>query len=401
MAVYSYKAFNSLGSIHAGNIEAASKEDALNVLSTKQLTPVSINKKSEQNNATKKNRLKVKGSSVSLLTRQLLSFIKAGIPLTESLELMIEQSSDANMRIVLKELYDQVRTGKSFSDSLGEYPQIFSELYVNSIRVAEIGGNFEQVLQHLMTQIENDTKVKKDIKKALGYPAFLTSAIILAFIVFTTFIFPKFLPFFQKSTSELPFPTKIVMFMADLISSHGIIIGLIFICTGFLLYKYSRTDKGKYRIHFYLLKMPLVGSLIKKLSSQRFCKTISILIGQGIPLIQAMNIAVKSETNYVLRKKIMFVKNKVENGESIASALKSINIFPRVMIHMISVGEVTGALEQMMDKVSEFYRLEITTTIDTITSLIEPLITIVLAVVVLFLALSIFLPMWNMMGIAH
>ena len=401
MAVYLYKAFNNIGTIHAGSIEATSKEEALNLLGTKQLTPVSMQESTEEKNTSTKSKIKIKNNSIMVFTRQLLSFIKAGIPLTESLELMIEQSSDAKMQSVLKEIYENVHIGKSFSESLAMYPHVFSELYINSIRIAETGGNFEQVLQNLMDQTENDMKLKKDIKKAMSYPSFLVSAIILAFVVFTTYIFPKFLPFFEKSTSELPLPTKIVMFIANMISSYGLIVLLILLCTGFVFYRYSKTEKGKYLMHNYLLKVPLIGGLIKKISSQRFCKTISILMGQGIPLTQAMKTAVKSESNYVLRKKIVSVRRQVEDGHSIASALKSIKIFPKVMIHMISVGEVTGALGQMMDKVSEFYQLEISNTIETITSLIEPLVTILLAVVVLFLALSIFLPMWNMMGIVN
>jgi type II secretory pathway component PulF len=401
MATYIYRAFNNIGNIHSGSIQATSKEDALNLLRIKQLTPVSMNENSEENNAGNINKVRIKSNAVLVFTRQLLSLIKAGIPLTESLELIIDQATDSNMREIIIEIHGQIRIGKRFSDSLGRYPNIFTELYVNSIRIAESAGNFEQILQNLEAQLKNDMQVKKEIRKALSYPSFLVGAIILAFVVFTTYIFPKFLPFFEKSSAPLPYPTKIVIFIAGIFNSYGLLILFSLVIAGFIYYTYDKTEKGKYRTHQYLLKLPFIGNLIKKISSQRFCKTVSILIGQGIPLIQAMDIAIKAESNLVFREKIIKVQQKVENGQSITSALKTINIFPKVMIHMISVGEVTGALEQMMDKVSEFYQLEITTTTETITSLIEPLITILLAVVVLFLALSIFLPMWNMMGIAN
>jgi type II secretory pathway component PulF len=164
-------------------------------------------------------------------------------------------------------------------------------------------------------------------------------------------------------------------------------------------YGYYRTEKGKYNIHYLQLKLPLFGNLFKKISTQRFCETVAILIGQGIPLVKAMNTAQNTETNLFFKEQIENIKDKVETGQNIAAAIKSVNIFPKIMIHMVSVGELTGTLEEMMIKVAEFNHSEISTTINGLTSLIEPVVTIILGVMVLFLALSIFLPMWNMMGL--
>lgn len=401
MAIYSYKAFNNIGTIKSGSLEAGSKDEALNLLSTKQLTPVSIQEKSATKNTNPIKKVKIKSDSVLVFTRQLQSLIHAGIPLTESINLMIEQSSDIRMQQILRTLYEHIREGKSFSNSLRQFPNVFTELYVNSIQIAESGGNFEEILKNLVSQLENEAKISKNLKKALSYPAFLIAAIIMAFVVFATYIIPKFLPIFEKTKTELPLPTHIVIVISNLFHSYGIALFLILVIIGLMCYRFSRGDKGKYKIHYFLLKVPFISSLVIKVSSQKFCQTISILIGQGIPLIQAMDTAIKTESNYVLKEKIENVRRKVENGHSIAAALKTTKIFPKIMIHMISVGEVTGTLEQMMTKVAEFYQLEISNTIESITSLIEPVVTIVLAVLVLFLALSIFLPMWNMMSIAN
>ena len=399
MSRFSYKAFDTTGEMRSGSLEANSKDDALNLLNQKQLTLVNLKQERELKKEKHKNIRRVKPKSVIIFTRQLMALIRAGIPLVESIELLIGQSSDENMQGILKSLSGQTREGNSFSDSLRQFPHIFSELYINSIQVGEASGTLEQVLQSLVSQLENDMKLAKDLRKALSYPSFVIAALIMAFAVFITYVIPNFAPVFEKSGTELPLPTRMILLMSDLFNSYGIVILLVLVLTGLAYYGYYRSEKGKYMTHYYLLKLPLIGNLLKKVSSQRFSRTIAILIGQGIPLVQAMNTAIKTESNRVFKKNIEKIQEKVESGQSIAAAMGTTNLFPKMMIHMVSVGELTGTLEQMMDNVAEFTHSEISSTVENLTSLIEPVITIVLAVMVLFLALSIFLPMWNMLGI--
>jgi type II secretory pathway component PulF len=399
MAKFSYKAFDSAGAIKSGSLEATSKDEALELISQKELTLLSLKQQKQVINSSRRRVGRVKSQSILILTRQLLSLIHAGIPLVESLELIIDQSSDEKMQEILKILNEDVKEGKSFSDSLRQFPNVFSELYINSIQIGETGGILEKSLKNLISQLENEMKISKDLKKALKYPAFLIVTLIMAFIVFTMYVIPNFMPIFTKGGTDLPIPTQIMILMSDLFTSYGIIALFALVLLIIAYYGYYRTEKGKYNIHYLQLKLPLFGNLFKKISTQRFCETVAILIGQGIPLVKAMNTAQNTETNLFFKEQIENIKDKVETGQNIAAAIKSVNIFPKIMIHMVSVGELTGTLEEMMIKVAEFNHSEISTTINGLTSLIEPVVTIILGVMVLFLALSIFLPMWNMMGL--
>jgi type II secretory pathway component PulF len=262
-----------------------------------------------------------------------------------------------------------------------------------------VSGNLEQILQSLVSQLENDMKLSKDLRKALSYPAFVIAALIMAFVVFITYVIPNFAPIFEKSSVELPLPTRMILLMSDLFISYGIVLLIVLVVTGLAFYSYYKSEKGKYMTHYYLLKLPLIGDLLKKVSSQRFSSTISILIRQGIPLVQAMTTAIKTESNRVFKENIAKIQEKVESGQSISAAMQITNIFPKMMIQMVSVGELTGTLELMMGNIAEITKLEISNSVENLTSLIEPVITVVLAVMVLFLALSIFLQMWNMMDI--
>ncbi len=399
MIKFSYKAFDISGEIKSGRLEANSKDDALNLLNQKQLTLVSLKQEGALKKENHKKIRRVKPKSVLIFTRQILALIRAGIPLVDSIDLLVGQSSDENMQEILKMLSSHVREGQSFSDSLRQFPHIFSELYINSIQVGEVSGNLEQVLQSLVSQLENDMKMAKDLRKALSYPAFVIAALIMAFVVFISYVIPNFAPIFEKSGKELPLPTRMILLMSDLFNSYGIVMLIVLVLAGLAFYGYYRSEKGKYMIHYYLLKLPFLGDLLKKVSSQRFSRTIAILIGQGIPLVQAMNTAIKTESNRVFKEKIEKIQEKVESGQSIATAMDTTNLFPKMMVHLVSVGELTGTLEQMMENVAEFTESDIAGTVENLTSLIEPVITIVLAVMVLFLALSIFLPMWNMLSL--
>jgi len=397
--MFSYTAFNSFGNMQKGLIEAGSKDEALGLLSNKKLTPVSIREKKQAIQQKMKEKTKIKATDILNFTRQLLSLIRAGIPLSESLSIMIEQSSDLHLRQVITQLHNQVREGKSFSNALRQFPHIFTELYTNSVEIAETSGNLEIILHDLVNKLENDSKMHKSLQKALSYPAFLLMSIFIAFVVFTVYIIPKFLPVFENSKNELPLPTVIIIQVNSILFSYWPVFLLVIAAIGLIIYSYAKNSDGKYKLHRALYLLPFIGLFFNKISSMRFSKTTAILIDQGIPLTQAIHISSKSEPNLFFREKIEEIKQKLINGQAFSAAAKVSGIFPGVMIHMITIGEVTGNLGQMLTKAAEFFNSEITSTIDSFTSIIEPVITILLAIVVLFLALAIFLPMWNMIGI--
>jgi type II secretory pathway component PulF len=399
MALYNYKALNKEGGIVTGQLESVSKKEAGIKLNRQNLLLINL-----QTNKLKKlniydAQLKVSRKAVLVFTKQLLSLSRSGLPLVDSLTLLTTQTSDINLKNILIEICEEVKSGKSFSAMLQRFPHAFSELYINSIYVGEVSGNMDNILQRLVEHIENETKLKKDLKKAFRYPSFVVSMLITAFIIFISFVIPRFEPVFKKSQVELPFPTRFIMSLSDIFNTYGfILLLLIMIFTIVIVYIY-KTDKGAYVIHNYILKIPIYGELLKKIAFQRFASTLALLISNGIPLVQALDTVIKIESNKVFKKNIKSMQIDLEKGQKIEIAMSNKSLFSNMMIHMVSIGEITGSIHEMLENAAEYSSTEINEAIENITVLIEPVVTIILAIMVLILALSIFLPMWNMLGI--
>lgn len=398
MSNFSYRALNKSGELVTGNLEVGSKEDAAAELAKLKYTPLSINKKKSSLNFDFYLKATVKPNTLLIFTKQLYSLIKAGVPLLDSIVSLQEQTEDENLQKVLKEIAADIEAGNTFSKALKNHPRVFSVLYTNSVQVGEITGNLDSVLKEICMFLADDIKMKQNIKKAIRYPIMVFIALILAFVVFITFVIPKFVPIFEKSGQDLPAPTLIILGISNLVTSFWIpILGLIgLIIFGFIAF--YNTPRGKYLTHYYLLKIPIYGELLKKISLQRFSRTLALLNKSGIPLVQSMETGRNVETNSVYKEEIGNILNDIEKGISISGSMRKSKYFPPLMIHMISVGEKSGTLDDMLFDVSDFNNTEIEHMIQNLTSLIEPIVTVVLGVMVLFLALSIFLPMWNMLS---
>lgn len=398
MAQFSYRALNKAGELVTGNIEADNKKDASSKLSRLNFTPLNVEKKSKLINFDFSVKPKVKPENVIVFTRQLQSLLKAGVPLLDAIKALSEQSADEDLLKVLQAISGELEMGNSFSYALKKHPKVFSELYVNTISIGESTGNLDEILADLYVFLEDDLKLRKDIKKATRYPILVISALILAFFVFIIFVIPKFTPIFEKSGEELPLPTQIILGISDVMSAYWFIIIIVVIATVVLFTSFYRTPKGKFIIDLYLLKIPIYGTLLQKISIQRFSKTLAILSRAGIPLVQAIEIAVKIETNAVYVKEINNVHDLIEKGMGVGAAMKRSKFFPNLMVHMVLIGEKSGALDEMLMNVADFNNSEIKSSVDNLTAMIEPIVTVFLGIMVLILALSIFLPMWNMLS---
>jgi type II secretory pathway component PulF len=399
MTSYTYKALNEDGNTVTGVIDADTKKLAGSQISQKQLVLLELQEKKSVKEENKHKDLKVPQKAILVFTKQLLSLSRAGLPLVDSLELLSEQADNDNLRIILEDVCDQLKGGKSFSEALKQYPQVFTELYVNSIYIGEVSGNLDKILLSITERLESDMQLKKDLKKAFRYPMFVISVLFIAFVIFVTFVIPRFAPIFEKSRVELPLPTRMIMSINTLFSSYGILVIFVMVIIVIAIGYIYKTDKGKYLIHLYILKLPVYGNLIQKMAFQRFASTLALLNRHGIPLVQAMNTAIRIEPNKVFRDDIRYMQTNLEKGQKIASAMSERHLFSNLMIHMVSVGEVTGSIHEMLENAADYSSTEIKEIIENITVLIEPVVTIILALMVLLLALSIFLPMWNMLGI--
>ena len=398
MAQFSYKALNKEGQVTTGFVDAATREQAANKLLNMQLTPLSLDKSKAAKKMSMSRGIRVKTRDVIVFTRQLRLLLRAGVPLLESLQSLSAQITNENWKKVLENITKDVEFGNSFSHALRKYPRVFSELYINSVQVGEITGTLDGILENLETHMEEDMKLKDNIKKATRMPMIVFIAIIIAVIVFITYVIPKFQPIFAMSGEDLPLPTQIILGISNAFISYWyIIIGV----TGIIFFSFTsfyKTKKGKYIIQNFLLNIPIYGELLQKISVQRFSSTLALLNRSGIPLVDAIDTAKRNETNTVYQRAISQLRDLVEKGQSIANAMKRFKLFPPLMVHMVYIGEKSGALDEMLENVSSFNNYEIERTVENLTSMIEPLVTVFLGIMVLILALSIFLPMWNMLS---
>ncbi|MFO7889276.1 MAG: type II secretion system F family protein [bacterium] len=401
MPSFEYKALTASGKVIEEVIESPNKERVAKEIFKKGYKPVSI--KVLKADAQKKGgelqlfKKKIKIDQIVLFTRQLVTLLRAGVPLLTSLEALGTQSNN-EMKEVLNKIYVSVMSGKSLSQALADHPKVFSELYVNSVYAGEMSGNLDEVLDRLVTVIQHDAETRKKVKSALKMPMFIMSFMLLAMYVLLTQVVPKFGEMFEKMGMQLPVFTRILIGLSDFFVQYGIfiLVGIAVGVMGFVFY--IKTEKGRLQWDETKLKIPVVGDLINKSVMTRFTKMFETLNKSGLPIIQTLQTVSKAVGNTAIEQSIKKVALGVEKGQGISGSMKRINLFPPLVMRMISIGEQSGSLDEMLASVAKHYDLEVEYSIKSLTSMIEPVLTIVIGAAVMVMALGIFMPMWGMVG---
>jgi len=402
MTAFAYRARDERGLLVTGDMDAASKRDVFTQLDSMGLIPVSAVESKGGISAIDEFLLrfqKVKNDDLIFFTRQLQTVVRSGIPMVKGLRALEEQTSNERLRGAIKVITQDVDRGQSLSDAFSKHRGIFSEIYVGMVRSGEIGGSLEEVLTRLAELLEFQMKTQEIIKSAMRYPIFVTSTLVIAFIVLIKLVVPKFVPMFKSSKVALPLPTQILLIINNVIQNYGIFVILLIVAIGIAFFYYKRTEAGAFMIDRLKLKMPLIGSIIQKISMSRFAFILENLTKVGIPIIQTLDIVSRAVGNKYIARKIQGIAKSVEKGRGISRPLKEAKIFPPLVVHLISTGEETGSLEEMLREISSHYDREVSYSVNRLSAWIEPLMTVCLAVMVLFLALAIFMPWWNMMGV--
>lgn len=406
MSTFSYRARDEKGALIKGTIDADSQRAVYSHLDNLGLIPVAVAEEkgsaggagSSSLQSFLKGYQKVKHDDLIFFTRQLQTIVKAGIPLISGLKALEEQTMNARLKDIIKEIYQDIDKGNSFSDALSKHNSVFPEIYVSMVRAGEIGGVLDDVLERLCTTLEFQMKTKEMLKTAMRYPVMVVSALIAAFIVVITFVIPKFAVIFKGANMELPFPTRVMLFINDISQEYGLIIlGVIILMIVFFIL-YIRTEKGLLNYDRFKLKIPFIGQILLKISMSRFANMFENMVRTGVPIIRTFEIVARTVGNQYIANKIVEIGLKVEKGKGITKPMKEAQIFPPLVMHMMSTGEDTGSLEEMLGEITRHYDREITYSIGRLSSWIEPILTAGLSIMVLFLALAIFLPWWNMMG---
>ena len=339
---------------------------------------------------------KVKQRSIAIFTRQLATMIDAGLPLVQSLEILSSQQDSKLFKNIIREIREDVEGGNTFAGALKKHPTTFNELYTNLVVAGEEGGILDNILNRLAIYIEKSEALRKKVKSALIYPATIVGVAVIVVMILMIFVIPVFETMFKSAGSSLPLPTLIVVTMSKLIKKYVVVFIPALILLIYLLRKYHQTPSGKMVMDRLLLKLPVFGPLFKKIAVARFSRTLGTLVSSGVPILDGLTIVSRTSGNRAIETAILNARTSIREGETIAEPLSRSNIFPPMVIQMISVGESTGALDSMLSKVADFYEEEVDIAVANLTSLLEPFLMIFLGVVIGGVVIAMYLPIFNM-----
>jgi type IV pilus assembly protein PilC len=341
---------------------------------------------------------RVKKVQISRFTRQFATMIGAGLPMVQCLEILSQQSESAEFRKVISQVKESVQAGTTLAEALSKHKKIYDDLYVNMVDAGEIGGALDTILIRLAAYREKADALVRKVKGALIYPSVIFIVAIGVTAAMLTFIVPVFAKLFSGLGAELPGPTKFVLGLSHFLRSN-FITGLIFLVLLAIGFKfYSRTDQGRLLIDKILLKLPLIGELLRKSAVSRFTRTLGTLISSGVSILEALDITAKTAGNKVIQNAIKKSVISIAEGETITQPLKETGVFPPMVTQMISVGEKTGGLDDMLNKIADFYEEEVDAAVSAITSIIEPVVIIFMGVIVGGILISMYLPMFDIIG---
>jgi len=342
----------------------------------------------------------VKTDEITNFARQFSAMISAGLPLIQCLSILTEQTENSNFKKILKSVTSNVETGNSLADSLGKHKDVFPDLFINMVAAGEIGGILDTILLRLATFLEKAAALKRKIKGAMMYPVVISVVSALATIVMLVFVIPVFSTMFADFGAELPGPTQVVVNMSNFLKTPKKILPvvaiLVIVAVSFI--KYRKSPKGRYKTDKILLKIPVLGDLAKKSSVAQFSRTLGTLLTSGVSILEALEITAKTSSNMVIRNALMSMINAISEGKTITEPMKATGVFPPMVIQMVAVGEESGGLDQMLTKIADFYDEEVNAAVETLTSVMEPIIIVILAVVMGGMLIAMYLPMFDMIN---
>jgi type IV pilus assembly protein PilC len=399
MATFAYVGRSKSGAVKKGELVAKSRDEAVDQLRKQSVVVTSLEEKGAKegfklgfgNGMTEKD--------LVVFTRQFGTMINAGLPLIQCLEILSTQSENAALRKAVGEIKGQVEGGSTFSDALRKHPKIFDDLYCNMVNAGEVGGLLDTILGRLSKHIEKAMKLKSQIKSAMVYPAAICGIAAIVITVLMIWVIPVFEKMFKEMSGgkmALPAPTQLVIDMSNFAQSYWFIILGVIVGGVIAFKKYYSTPQGRLTVDKIVLKLPVFGDLIRKASVAKFTRTLGTLITSGVPLLEALSICAKTAGNKVIENVLMDARVSISGGKTISEPLAKSETFPKMVTHMIAVGESTGALDNMLGKIADFYEDEVDAAVTNLTALLEPMMMVFLGVTVGFIVIAMYLPIFTM-----
>jgi type IV pilus assembly protein PilC len=399
MPIYKWVAETRKGRSLKGELEAADEKIARLQLKRRNLTVKKLKLKPKDlfENVSFM-QPKVTAKDVVIFTRQFSTMIDAGLPLVQGLTILAEQADNRTFRHILKQVTKDVEGGSTLAEALKKHPKVFDDLFTNLVAAGEVGGILDTIFQRLAAYIEKAQKLKSRIKGAMTYPAVVVCIAVIVISVILIFVIPVFEQLFSSAGSSLPAPTQIVVNLSRFFKGniHYIIGAAILLFIAFK--KYRGTEKGRKQTDALALKLPVFGPLLKKVAVARFTRTLGTMITSGVPILDSLEVVAKTSGNVILEEVIFEVRSSIAEGQPIAEPLSETEIFPSMVTQMIAVGEATGALDSMLEKIADFYEDEVDTAVDALTAMLEPLLMVFLGGAIGGLVISMYLPIFKMAG---
>jgi type IV pilus assembly protein PilC len=403
LAEYTYKALDNRGESRVGVIEAETEAHVISSLRDQGWVPLKVDAPSRN---VLKASLRIPGltdrislKDVAIGSRQLATMIDAGLPLMRALTVLAEQTESRRLSEVWEAVRDDVQAGSSFSAALSKHPKAFTNLYVAVVRAGEAGGALDQVLLRLADTLEKQVNLRNKIRSAMTYPtmvAIMVGAILIAILVF---IVPTFKQLYADLGGTLPLQTRLLIGASNLVRKFFLLIVPMFVVAGYALKKYVDTDQGRRNWDMFKLRVPIFGELFRKVAMSRMSRTLGTLLRSGVPVLQSLEITRETVGNRIVAEAIIDVEDAVRQGESLAKPLLRHKVIPPMVVQMLAVGEETGAVDTMLEKVATFYDSEVDAMVDALTSLIEPILIVILGGVVGGILISLYLPMFKLIDL--
>ncbi|MEN6415180.1 MAG: type II secretion system F family protein [Armatimonadota bacterium] len=401
MSTFVYTALDPSGKTVKGKVDAESEQLVLSKLHEQRYHILSV---TQEKSRTAKpvtsapSNKKVKLNDMVIFSRQFATMIDAGIAIVRCLDILESQTKDPVLKPVIAQCKKDVKGGLSLTDAFSKHPGVFSRLYVNMVKAAETGGILDKILERLSGFLESEQEIRGKIKSAMIYPILVLSFAVIMIIALFLFVLPKFKEIFDSMGVEMPGATKFLFSASDLAVKFWYV-GPILAVGGFFAYKwYSKTDSGAWQIDTMKLKFPVIGELVQKMAISRFSRTFATLIASGVPMMRSLEIVGETSGNRVIAHAIESARNAIREGQKISAPLAASGLFPTMVTHMIDIGEETGRLSEMLAKVSDFYDQEVDNAVKGLTSMIEPLLIVVMGGLVGFIAVSIMAPIFKLIS---
>jgi type IV pilus assembly protein PilC len=398
--VFVYKGKTTSGETQSGEMTFNTRDEAVSYLRRKRIIASYIREKPKSRGLPMKlGGVRIKTKEVVIFTRQFSTMVNAGLPLVQCLDILSKQAEGVKFRSVITSVMHDVESGSTLAEALGRHPSVFDSLFVNMVDAGEAGGILDGILLRLAGYLEAAENLKRKVKSAMTYPAVVLTVAVGATVFMLLFIIPTFARIFKDFGGELPLPTRIVMMMSDFLKNYWWALGGSIVLTAAGIRRYYKTGPGRLQIDRFLLKVPVLGEVLRKASIARFTRTLGTMIASGVPILTALDITARTAGNKVIENAIIATKSSIGQGETIAAPLRESGVFPPMVVQMISVGEETGALDKMLDKIASFYDEEVNVAVDTLTSVIEPIMIVVMGLLVGGMVIAMYLPMFKLINV--